>query len=414
MVKILLIIGIVLSLHATNNQVDNAGLDLVNSQVKSSNYDQHKLKAPMQNLFASTQWDLFLREFEMKMDLGVCCNKGDIMTCAVGVKAHMIEPIGYMETTQKPLVFPFAKLDMGGNVLKGNSLMEVMEEMDGGRSVAADAHFIYIPIMGIIFKKKLKFVCFHEGDLLIPYMSEFDPTWKQDLYAAKMIPHMIQMFTPQALISSIFDCVACEIANGVMGYQDGATIDLNAQSLESTSGQDDLIGESNQMGDMEKATLEKMNQIRNTFYFVDGCNGFTPVGGYVQGDDVIADATLTFHGIMAMLHSMSALSPIPFLYKQSNVSITPSEFPRSVTESGGLDTMCRWEDYALPIPSQYLLQLAYPTIGSAKELGVSGLNVSTAKNVPEAVNASAFTVWVRRDYYAFAYFCSKSKAGVGE
>lgn len=413
MKKILLILGIVLSLYATDNQVDNAGLNLTNSQVKSSNYDQHKLKAPMQNLFASTQWDLFLREFEMKMKRGVCCNKGDIMSCAIGIQAHMIEPIGYMETTQKPLVFPFAKLDMGGNVLKGNSLMEAMEEMDGGRSVAADAHFIYIPIMGIIFKKKLKFVCFHEGDLLIPYMSEFDPTWRQDLYAAKMIPHMILMFTPQALISSIFDCVATEIVNGVMGYQDGATFDVNSPSMESVnkSTANDLAGNSNHMGTAAKMTVEKMNQIRNTFYFVDGCNGFTPVGGYVQGDDVIQDATLTFHGIMSMLHSMSALSPVSFLYKQSNISVNSSEYPKSAPASGVLDTMCRWQDYALPIPSQYLLQLAYPTVGSAKECGVTGLDVSTAKNLPEAVNASVFTVWDRRDYYAFAYFCSKEKKG---
>lgn len=413
MKKILLILGIVLSLYATDNQVDNAGLNLTNSQVKSINYDQHKLKAPMQNLFASTQWDLFLREFEMKMKRGVCCNKGDIMSCAIGIQAHMIEPIGYMETTQKPLVFPFAKLDMGGNVLKGNSLMEAMEEMDGGRSVAGDAHFVYIPIMGVIFKKKLKFVCFHEGDLLIPYMSEFDPTWKQDLYAAKMIPHMILMFTPQALISSIFDCVATEIVNGVMGYQDGATFDVNSPSMESVnkSTANDLAGNSNQIGTTAKMTVDKMNQIRNTFYFVDGCNGFTPVGGYVQGDDVIQDATLTFHGIMSTLHTASALSPVSFLYKQSNMTVNSSEYPKSAPASGVLDTMCRWQDYGLPIPSQYLLQLSYPTIGSAKECGVTGLDVSTAKNVPEGVNSAVFTSWIRRDYYAFAYFCSKEKKG---
>lgn len=412
MKTIILLILLNISIFATINDSDNTGMSQVNSNVRSSNYDQHKLKAPLQNLFATTQWDLFLREFEMKLDFGVCCRENDFLSCAIGFKAHMIEPIGYMETTQKPLVFPFAKLDMGGNVLKGNSLMEAYEEAEGGRSVAGDSHMIYLPIMGIIFKKKLKFACFHKGDLMIPYMSEFDPTWKQDTFSSKLIPHMLTMFTPQGLLSSIFDCVAGEIVNSILGYQDGATIDLNAAAAEAGGGgTSDLAGNSNHMGSMAAASLEKMNEVRDTFYFVDGCNGFSPVGGYVEGQDVLLDGTLVFHGLMATLHSASAISPIPFLSKQSNIFMNTSAFPKATDGGVVPDTMCEWKDYPLPIASQYMLQLAYPTIGGAKELGVSGLEVSTAKNVPEAVNSSVFVVWERRDYYAFAYFCQDDKKG---
>lgn len=407
MKKILILLTVSLSLFGTQNVIDNqaGGLSQTQNTVSNSNYSQHKLKAPLQNLFATTQWDLFLREFEMTMEIGTCCNKGDLMSCAVGLKAHMIEPIGYMETTQKPLKFPFAKLDLGGNVLKGNSLMEATEDNDGGRPVAADAHFIYMPIMGMIFKKKLVFACFHKGDLLIPYMSEFDPTWKQDVYNSKMIPHMIRMFTPQALVSSIFDCVATEVVNGINGYQEGSTLDLTAESMETGGAGGDIVGESNHMDSVSASVKEKMNMVRDTVYYVDGCNGFTPVGGYVHGNDVIQDATLSFHGIMSMLHGVSALSPVSFLSKQSNIFLNSASFPKSAPSVGNVDTMCRWKDYALPLPSQYLLQLAYPVVGAAKECGTTGANVSTAKNLPESVNSSAFVVWDRRDYYAFAYFC---------
>lgn len=413
MKKILGVIVLIFSVNlfaATNVENNTAdGISGFNNSITGAK--STKLKAPLLNLFESTQWSLFLREFEMSMEIGICCREGDIFSCAVGLKAHMIEPIGYMETTKKPLKFPFADLDLGGNIVKGNSPYQVCEDTSCVRSVASDAHFIYAPIMGMIFKKTMTFVCFHKGDITIPYLSEFDPTWKQDIYYTKMIPHMIAMFSPQGLLSVLFDCVSTEIVNALVGAFDGERNYTNASSqtlMSMDSANGDLIGNSNQQGDISKATMEKMNMIRDTMYFVDGCSGFTPVGGYANGEDVIQDATLLFHGIMSLLHGVSTMSPIPFLYKQTNIHINTASFPKSAPTASVLDTMCTWKDYALPIPSQYLLQLAYPVVGSAKEGGSTGASVSTAKNIP-AANGSVFTVWVRRDYYAFAYFCHEEE-----
>jgi len=374
-----------------------------------------KLTPPINDLFGSTEWTLFLKEFEMSLDFGICCKDGDSLSCAIGFKASMIEPIGYMEATQKPLRFPFADLDLGGNIVKGGSLMQHSENTSSFRSVSADAHFIYLPIMGMIFKKSLKFVCFHKGDLLLPYMSEFDPTWKKDVYASKMIPHMVTAFTVNGLLSSIFDCLAVETANAINGFFGGdANMDptqfSNYESAESFQ-TDGSPSNANRTNPTAAATVDSMNLIANTMYFIAGCSGFSPVGGYVDGEDVIQDVTLSFHGIQAMLHGVSALSPKPFLYKQTNAGFQFSDFQKMNTGANPVDTMCIWKDFPLPIPSQYVLQLAYPTVGSAKESGVTGAEVSTAKNVPGSQNSVAYVVWVRRDYYAFAYFCGEDKSG---
>ena len=413
----------------TKTETKTMDYDTWNSSMKDMGAHT-TLKAPLLNLFETTQWNLFVKEFELTLDFDWCCKKDNPLTCAIGIKAHMIEPIGYMETTKKPLYFPFANLDLGGNIIKGGYQYEFTEN-GTPRDVVYDAHFIYVPIMGMLFKKTLSFVCFHDGDLIIPYLSEFDPTWKMDIYGMKMLPHMIFLFTPQGLVNSIVDCVATEIVNTMMltygGNMDKTKVSTGTVAPTFTKDTITTFDPSTKnkgnriVGNYSSKLRDGLNGIRDSAYHVDGCNGFSPVGGYVSGHDVILDATLMFHGIMAMLHGASALSPVPFLSKQTNMFIDNTSLPNPATAATPeqaeayqtkvnnaklLNTMCTWKDYPLPIPSQYVLQLAYPTTGSAKEVGASGLTVSTAKNLP-ASYGSAFSVWVRRDYYAFAYFCHK-------
>lgn len=396
-----------------------------------SESENTKLKPPFLNLFSTTQWDLFLKEFEITLNFNMCCKNNNPLTCAFGVQAHMIEPIGYMETSMKPLYFPFADLDMGGNPIKGNS---PFAHSDGKspRGVAYDAHFVYVPIMGLIFKKRMEFFCFHEGNMVFPYMSEFDPSWKIDAYYAKLIPHMIFLFTPQGLISSALDCMSTEVVNAMTMYTNGKfgsdTKGITNMPLSITSIRDQAINEKSHgmklIGKYTNDVRSRLNLVRDTMYHIDGCYGFSTVGGYVDGIDPIVDASALFHGIMGLLHGASALSPIPFLYKTVNFHVNSAAFPNENSSrnadaavstknklSGAmepLDTMCRWKEYPLPIPSQYLLQLAYPTVSSGKEVGASGMTVSTAHNVPGAKGV-VYTVWVRRDYYAFAYFCGKDQ-----
>lgn len=403
--------------------------------------DDTVLAHPLLNLFSTTQWNLFIEEFEMSLNFDWCCKNGDPLTCAFGVQAHMIEPIGYMETTKQPLYFPFANIDLNGRIIKGGYFYEIDADSHAVRGVAYDAHFIYIPIMGMIFKKTLGFVCFHEGNMVMPYLSEFDPSWKMDVYYAKLIPHMIFLFTPTGLMSTLLDCISTEVVNAITMTYGGSmeketnkiiggstSFSENKSSLTSyindrVKGKADRKEHKSIIGDYTQKIRTRLNFVRDTMFYVDGCHGFSPIGGYVDGFDPIGDASLMFHGIMGVLHGASALSPIPFLYKQTNAMLDLASLPdassAATSDQAGayeakfsglnnaLDTMCRWKPFLLPLPSQYLLQLAYPTVGSAKEVGAGGITVSTAKNVPGA-KGSVYVVWDRRDYYAFAYFCKKS------
>lgn len=392
---------------------DNFGVS-IGSDVKT------KLKTPLTNLFETTQWDLFLREFEINIKkIGVCCKDGDPLSCAVGLKAKMIEPIGYFESTKMPLKFPFAGLDLGTktDMAKGNSFWNIFEDGGAARNVNYNVHMISLPILGTIFKKTMTTFCFDKGSLSLPYISEFDPTWKKDYYFAKMIPHLINSFSPQGLLSTIFDCIASEIANSITMGVEGLTKTMSRESLttfesykQNVSNTDNLDNVSNFTTDEESVTLEKVNLIRNTLYYADGCSGFSTIGGYVDGEDPILDATSTFNTVMNSMHGVSAMSPIGFFKKQTEIGLVTSELPRSLNIDSIPDTMCRPKKFAMGIPSQYVLQLAYPTVGSARELGSSAITVSTAKNVP-AAEGTVYVVWKRRDYYAWAYFCPAGETG---
>jgi len=384
----------------------------------SDNNAKASLKAPLQDIFATHEMDLFLKEFKMTLHFGICCGNGERgnlsslvtdLTCRIGFKAHMIEPIGYLESTQIPLYFPFANIRIKSNPIKGNTTFNTYEESAATRGQNYPVHFIYFPLYGLIMGKKLKFVCFHSGDLNFPYLSEFDPTWKNDVYFSKMVPFNTIMFTPSGLFTNIFDCIASEVANVTHGYSSMDNSTFNQNFLDAAQGNYDSQS-FNKDGD-PSITESSADMVRDTMYYSVGCMGFSTIGGYVQGNDPIADLSLLGHTIIGLLHSASALSPKEFLQKQTNAIFNQNAIPNSVPpgSKGNLDTMCSPKRYPLPIASQYVFQLAYPTVGGAKEIGIVPAEYSTMKNRPGGAGSAVYVVWERRDYYAFAYVCPNNE-----
>ena len=379
------------------------------------------IKAPLQNIFQTHEMDLFLKEFKMSLHFGICCGNGeqgnasslvtDALTCRIGFKAHMIEPIGYLESTQIPLYFPFANIMIKSNPIKGNTTFDSYGKSAAVRGQNYPAHFIYFPLYGMILGKKLRFVCFHSGDLTFPYLSEFDPTWRNDTYYSKLVGFNTMMFSPSGLFTNIFDCVASEIANVTHGYSSmGNNPTFNQNFLDASQGNYD--SQSFKEKDTNPSVTESSaDMIRDTMYYSVGCQGFATIGGYVQGNDPIADLSLLGHTIIGLLQSASALSPKEFLQKQSNAIFNSAAVPNSVPPGAKqlTDTMCSPKRYPLPIASQYVFQLAYPTVGGAKEIGVVPAEYSTMKNRPGGAGSAVYVVWDRRDYYAFAYVCPGGK-----
>jgi len=351
--------------------------------------DQTKLKAPLMNLFQSTDWGLFLQEFEITFELGFC---GKGLDKAIGFKAHMIEPIGYFENTKKPLYFPFADLDLGGNVIKSGHSRSTIKS-DAGRDEFIWSHFIYVPIFGIIFKKSIPVFCFANGDLALPLINEFFPPYSKDIMYKNLILPMIAMYTPQGLLSTVINCGATTADNALHGFgQVPPTTDGEKTSTTTTK---------KSQSSFARKGEEYLKFIRNTMYFSVGCLGFAPVGGYIEAQDPGTDNDLLLYQAINILHGASSFLPSPFLYKQTNFGTSGSKNGSAMIT----DSMCSPQRYPLGIESQYVPQRAFPTVGGPHELGMTPVVSTTGANVPGSKDSFVNVVWERRDYYAFAYFC---------
>lgn len=397
-------------LFTSNLFATTAGLDVNDLDVGQ----RTQLKAPLtENLFKSTQWDLFLTEFQVNFDIGTC---GEGLDYRLGFKAHMIEPIGYFETSKKPLYFPFAKFDLDGNIMKsGHSRATITEE--SGRDEFIWSHFIYAPIMGMIFKQKIKGVCFHGGSVALPLITEMLPPYSRDIMFKNMIAPMIMMFNPQSLVASIIDCAAAETMGVLNGYASGTHGNFNEADVTSTTS---LYEDSNpndpstfpdgsnfSQKSLKDKGIDYLKFIRNSMYWNVGCLGFAPVGGYIEGQDPGVDQELLMYQSLNLLQGASTVLPAPFLYKQTNFSADTSESSKS-NSLAILDSMCSPKRYPLGIESQYVPQTAFPVVRSAHELGMSPVTTTTATNMPGAKDSYVSVVWERRDYLMFAYFCPKS------
>lgn len=367
--------------------------------------------APLtENLINSTAWTLIMSELEISLEIGNC-------GIFPGLRAHMIEPIGYAERVDRPLDFPFIGISIDSNPVKANTPRESGGEGgDTPKVQATNSHFIYIPILGMILKKTAKFWCLHNGPIALPYLSEFDMTYKQDFLYLKMVPQMLAMFSPEMIIAGLIDCVATETAAALYGYQGE---NLTSDHFETTTGEvtsdDDFTQglengdeRSGTIGQMTTNSLEFVNNVRNSLYFIDGCNGFSPIGGYQDGNDPIIEAHNDWHGISGLIRGISAISPLSVLKKTSTFNFFAPNGARDSLPKA-IISMCAPKPFPLPIASETLLQQAYPTVGGAHEMGQTGIAVSTAKAVP-SMAGTVMVVWSRRDYYAFAYSCPGAKA----
>ena len=369
--------------------------------------EQAKALYPLsENLMGSTAWPLIISELEFTLKIGYC---GDFP----GIKARMIEPIGYAERVQKPLNFPFIGMSFGGNIQKTASIRESGSD-DGGntmREQTAHSHFIYVPILGLILKKYSDFWCLHKGPMAIPYMSEFDPTYKQDFLYGKMVPDILIMISPDIMLSTIFDCVASEGSNILRGFSvDLQNVDTDTYMRDNDAFLDTGLSnserrEEDKISKMSDNTLEGFDTIRNSLYFIDGCNGYSGIGGYQDGEDPIKDAAADWHQLSITLRGASALTQTSFLDKQTNITFLPANNDKNPPTL--VNSMCGPRSFRLAIPSEDPLQLAYPVVGKPYEIGATTVSYGSAKMIP-AIEGVVNVVWQRRDFYAFAYNCPGS------
>lgn len=392
MKKIIIACSLIANLFAaetTSTEKSYSSIDEIGTE------DRTALKAPLQDIFSTTAWKIFLKEFEIGMKVGICGEK--LTDKAFGFRTSMVEPFGYIETSIKPLYFPFAKLDLGGNILK-TTPARANDVDEAGRTASYYTHFIYAPLLGMILKKFPKFLCISGGSLVIPVISEFDPTTNNDLLSSKVFIQMAAMVSPQAIVSSILDCGATASYSAIKGYSTGSLGD-NTKSWDSVSWQESYEDPKEReekfasANELKTKGLEKLAFIRNSMYFNVGCLGYFNIADAVDGGDPIADANMLAYAVSSKLHGASTISQVPLLQKFT-------EFP------GYPSTLCKPIDYPLSgIKSQTVMNLAFPTTDGGKELGEVALNLSTFKNLLQGKDSTVYVFWQRRDILAGAYYC---------
>ena len=369
--------------------------------------DEPVMKYPMSgNLIQSTAWSLIMSELEFTLK---------VRTCGIlpGVEAHMIEPVGYFEYVNEPLNFPFIGVKIKSSAIKFGAQRESDAAAEAIRGTSNNTHYVYVPILGLILKKTDDFWCLHRGPVAVKYLSEFDPEYRNDFLKVKMIPHMVAMFSPDNIVSGVVDCIASEVSAQLYGFDvevspPGDDPDTAVEGYDTQ----EFFDQGYQNGQSDNGTWSKIksssrdtvNTIRNSIYFVDGCNGFASIGGYVDGNDPITDAMLEWNDIDNMVRGGDLLYRIPNMDKQPEIRFNPIQSQRNPIPS----TWCAPRSFPFPIVSETPLQEAYPVIGGPHEMGQSGASVSTGKYLPGAEGV-VFVVWQRRDYVAFAYLCPTGK-----
>ncbi|MCK9549461.1 hypothetical protein [Aquamicrobium sp.] len=326
----------------------------------------------------------------------VFCGIDKITDGLIGFESTLIEPTMIAETTRTKWRIESLGLDLDlgsssdaanaaiANATSGTSgtnssyvstaSSTTKKLLETGRSRSADAstslrmynHLFQIPLFHMLFKEKSRGAfCFEGGTTGIVYMSELDPSSNVDLYRLKMMPLLATMLTEQGLVNSIASCVANE-----------------AQDILSPSQQRDSVG-------------RPFRDVRDIFFYVNGCKGILPLGDYGTNQDPIASA---FDIAIGNMHFMSTTSP---LFSQT-VRSTQNAYSEKI--------LCK--PFVGPAPfimSQFAAQVVRPRVGKVHEMGVTPAESTFFKNDGTTGDNAVLLIWQRRDYAAFAYKCPSAE-----
>jgi conjugal transfer pilus assembly protein TraU len=154
---------------------------------------------PMFNPVTNVDWSMFVREFRF---LGICACGDPIPR--VGFRIRYAEPLGLIETTQKPFFFPSFNLNIG--LFAG--LYKVGSQVDDSGSTI-HVHYIWYPVFWVL--DILSSVLCMQVDptaVDIAYLSELDPTWNYDELSHILQPDKLLYANPIAQAACIADCAA--------------------------------------------------------------------------------------------------------------------------------------------------------------------------------------------------------------
>lgn len=208
------------------------------------------------------------------------------------------------------------------------------------------ANLIFFPLLGLVID--VNEFCFEEGDLSLPYLSIFDPTY-DGIFAGDVFAEIGNMFNTNAMLLGAIDCAA------------SSTEFLN-----------------NFNEDVEKYNI--MTRMAMPHYI--GCWNTFPMGGWAHNPDpILQAATGNWYGL-AMLSRAGTVRKTMIL-----PGLEGSLFP---------DTRCGPKAVPEPIKVQWRMNLAYPTASEMVPLGAIATEWAEFKNKPESVDDAVFWIAQRK------------------
>ena len=304
-------------------------------------------KIPIEKIANGVDYELFAKEFEITGTIKYCQGKDGIKV--PGIMTHLIEPVAFVEAVSRPWYFRTINLSISKSTLK------TLRKMGTSRTSGIHAYYHYIkfPLFSMIIPDNKGLLCFQHGGMDFGYMTETDPTSSIPGVKLRMFADMVQLFSPQGLASTIFDCIATTTAQ------------------------------------FQERPSKYVSKIRNTFYYNCGCDGIT---GISQKEGHTQDPYTS--SVAAVCSTLNLMQYSGMLKKSTSFSI------------GGPDTSCSEKIYPRILKTQWKLQPFYPYTLDSIELGLTGLQWDNFASSGAINDDAVFLLWKRRDYAMGSYNCN--------
>lgn len=266
------------------------------------------------------------------------------------------EPIGIADWSVAPGNIHSLGVSIGNNPAK-----QGWSRFDGeeGLNKFGYVNFIYFPVFGYMIDADG--ICLEKGDLTIPYLSAFDPSY-DGVFASNIFKEITYMFNMTAILLGAADCFAASTANLSSAFE---------------------------------ATQKANDDIRMSLPHYVGCWNTFPMGGWSHNPDPILQAATSSTYALAMLMRAGVL--------QKTARVTGYD--------GGVlpDTMCGPKETPVFVKPQWLYNLAYPKPSDVIPLGATAPEWAEFKNSSKSMDDVSFWVHQRKCFWFGAASCSRDK-----
>lgn len=340
----------------------------LNTTLLFSNSDKN-MKSGLELLLSQYDWNVFWKEFNISGHLKWCgIDPKDLTKGMFGVKAGLIEPLYLVDVTTKNNKVETLNMEIGKERLDKSG--KTREE--GGSYI----NIIKFPLMHQLFKNTNDdgVFAFEKGGVKIVYLGAMDPKKWNDIMANSLIPERNIFFNIIGTLASAGSCLANEAL--------------------------DILPASAKRGSIGRG----LRDIIDSLYYSVGCIGNILPGTINSHPDPILSSIATLMSVMSDVHSSKgAVNSASTGNDGKEISIgIPKHRVKSILNSHTDDIYCAGvQNPVIPL-TQYNIQLLYPTVKAATELGVSP--VSYAFHAKDgSTNTIMYVINQRKDYAALAY-----------